>query len=227
MSESRHFSHNIQPLPGEEKYLSVIADVIGENEIDDYQSLDLAIAVNRYDQKGYKQFLGAAHRAANSFDAVDKESSQTESTRIVKDSVYRGLGFGGLLLPKLHGEAVDIRSIFEQSYADTEAETTDERQQRFELAEYSIMTGEKGIDIAGEASEGILEALAERVNPNISAQRYFKLGCGIIIAYAHQAHTSLIEHAERDDFETFKQAVAGVDKDYAWDAAFRDISKEQ
>ena len=220
MSEYQHIPSYVTPLPGEQDYLSAISAVIEEYGIDDEPSLTTALQVRAITRSvpTLREFHNDSLAIAKALEPVDPimdEPLDPKGRAAV--SAYRGLGFGGLLLPHLHGGVISTSGIFDRLAGD-DSEAAVTFNSHYEAAETLLRYGLDGISQAGEAVDAVLEEIEQRVIPNEKVQRYFRIGCGVVLACARLAHEDYLEDSIKDDLDDMKRALAeGAPID--WDAA--------
>lgn len=215
MSESYYYPENYKPLPKESDYLEAIATVVEEYGIEDASSLSTALLYNIRSTPGFRNFHIRALHLSRSVAPQSGESSTSIDAPQPRSAVfYSGLGFGGLLLPHLYGDTLEMRSIFEQGSS-------------------TVSDGELGIGVhsdvvdtlleiaAGEITNPVdsaLEVLEERVVPNVPSQRYFRVGCGVLMAYAHQSYENQLQYKQQSLLDEMKKELA-TNTEHDWDAA--------
>lgn len=137
---------------------------------------------------------------------VDNEQKTTEA-------VMLGSALGGLVVPKVHGSVVNL-DTFEINLPKKIWESEDSPDARYMLSEYLFRYGDYGFTVMGSKAEDVLEETESLVVSDVTKQRMFRIGCGIVVHASLETH---IRHNEKKAEEDRRRLAEQLDQPDAID----------
>lgn len=209
------------PLPREDDYEMIIAQTIRTEGIDSHESMESAMDRARSRDPVYRKFMGLMGHVGMFVEPMDRMTeTYVDEGLHTAEAVTLGAAFGGLIVPKLHGPVVVLDKIkINTPKAVWESEDTPDAREA--LSRYLSDYGRYGLEVIGERAENLLEETESRVITDVTKQRMFRVGCGIVVAAALYGHVMHNQQTEREHLET--QLDNGVD----WDQEFRGLLADE
>lgn len=209
------------PLPTPEEYDVAIEELVWQEHIVSPDALQGSIQRSVRDSAVFKTFMSTFVTSIGmTLVEIDRMSeSATEEGLAGSRTAIVGAAFGGLLVPKLHGNIAPLDS-FTLDLPDT-YESDDALHDRHVLASKLVSYAEKGLQLAGEEAEQRIEGVESVVVLDASKQRMFRVGCGVVIRAAWAAHERYLHEATLQQME---EQLNTPDQD--WDAALRRLTDE-
>lgn len=209
------------PLPTHEEYDAAVEELVWQEHMVSPDALQGSIQRGVRVSPAYKNFMSTFVTSIGiTLVEMDRMSeSATEEGLAGSRIAIAGAAFGGLLVPKLHGDIAPLDS-FALDLPET-YESDDALHDRHVLASKLVHYAEKGLALAGEEAEQRIEGVESVVVPDVSKQRMFRIGCGVVIRAAWVAHE---QYLHKTWLHQMEQQLDIPDLD--WDEAFRRMTDE-
>lgn len=206
-------------LPMPEEYDFAVQELVRQEHIVSPDALQGSIQRGVRDSMAFKEFMSTfATSIGMALVEMDRMSeSMTEESLAGSRAAITGAAFGGLLVPKLHGDIAPVDS-FTLDLPDT-YQSDDALHDRHVFASKLVSYAEKGLLLAGEEAAQRIEAVESAVVSDVSRQRMFRVGCGAVIRVAREAHERYLCEAALQQTE---QQLDTPDSD--WDEALRRLT---
>ena len=211
MPESQYTPNSTPPIPEAQSYYDAIFDTVREYDISDSATLFTAMKHRAKNSADFRHFHNQAVRVASVIEPVDLFTRQlVDPERRKSKALYSGLGFAALLVPRLHGEAVQLGSIFdEQDEVElTAAGTHNPLQLEQDVELHILQAGWGGVDVVGDGIEAALAKVEERVIPVEEFQPFFRVGCGTIFLHGLRAHAKYLQQSAAEEYQDSKESAA-------------------
>jgi hypothetical protein len=208
-SMTSHDDHGSIPLPEPENYAEIIEKTIKSKNIRSYDYMERAVAGAIQMDARYKRFLGFMAHVAMFMEPIDGTTNDyIDEEQKIAEAVTLGTAFAGLIVPELHGDTVKLDEL--RINTPTEIwESDDTPRARNMLADYLSEFGNHGLSVMGERAEDLLEDAESRIIADVTKQRLFRIGCGIVVSAARWNHLVFNETHE----------LSNID----WDAGLSDL----
>lgn len=209
------------PLPTPIEYDTAVEELVWQEHIVSPDAMQGSIQRGIRNSSAFKTFMSTFVTSIGiTLVEMDRMSeSATEEGLAGARVAIAGAAFGGLLVPKLHGDLVPLDS-FTLDLPETH-ETDDALQDRHVLASKLVSYAERGILLAGEEAEQRIEGVESAVVPDVSKQRMFRVGCGVVIRAAWQAHERYLHETALQQMELQFDTPP-----QDWDEALRKLTDE-
>lgn len=205
------------PLPREDDYERVIAQTIQSEGINSYGAMENAMDRARSRDPAYKRFMGLISHVGMFIEPMDRMTKTYVDEELqTAEAVVLGAAFGGLMVPKLHGPVVVLDKIkINTPKAIWDSEDTPDAREA--MSRYLADYGRYGLEIVGERAENLLEETESQIIADVTKQRMFRLGCGIVVAATLYEHILYNQQKEQEYLE--KQLDDGIN----WDQELRGL----
>lgn len=208
------------PLPNENKYAEVIHQAKQSEGIDSPEGMEKAIERLRARNIKFAKLVQLAERVGMVLEPVDRSTgTYVDDERVTTKAVKYGMAFGGLVVPQLHGDIAPIDKVELNLPIDLEAH--DEFQLRHVISEYLIDLGCRAVSMMGVKAEEELAKVEESVVHDVTKQRMFRVGYGIVSCYALEAHMRHNEILAEEDRKQLNDKLEAGEID--WDAGLEDL----
>lgn len=208
------------PLPNENKYTEAIRHAKQSEGIDSPEGMEKAIERLRVRNIKFAKLVQLAERVGMVLEPVDRSTgTYIDDERATAKAVKYGMTFGGLVVPQLHGDLAPIDKVELNLPIDLEAH--DEFQLRHMISEYLIDLGCRAVSVMGLKAEEELTRVEESVVHDVTKQRMFRVGYGIVSCYAMEAHMRHNEKLAEEDRKRLSDKLEAGEID--WDASLEDL----
>ena len=205
----------IPELPTHDEYLTAarkIDAVFGEVPID--------VAYSRFLQNkhSFKNFLQETERLAAFVEPIDRSTSEfIDSERRSKEAFRLGATAGALLMYEVHGSALSPLRLYSNiELGGIENNPDDEAHTRHQIGEAILHMGHQGLVTMGPQTNDIIEHWSEQFVKDVTKQRMFETGTGVVARLAFNQHEILFAKQERAAMQALAQSAHDID----WDAQF-------
>lgn len=161
---------------------------------------------------------------ARAVEPIDRATEKVADSEFASSfALVNGAVAGALIVDQVHGKAAELLKVRKrlsdvrrELYAQAEKEGDDALDIRHIAAGYIIDYGQRGIDLAGIKTEEVLEETEIRVIADVSRQRMFRVGAGVVLMAALELHSDAYF---KDRMETLDASLTGVN----WDSELEQL----
>lgn len=207
------------PLPREEDYLKAIQRTTEEERINSEQSMARAIAHSKV-RSDFRDFLKRSGSMAMMLEPYDRSLGNfVDETHVTARAAAVGAAFGGLVVPRVHGDAVGLRDIALPYPKAALEEIEDDAEQRHGQALIVNDFAGHGLAIIGSPANDLLVDIEEYTVESVAKQRYFRVGFGAVMCAAINAHVVYNQDLKEQSLLRLDAGTLEID----WDSALNDL----
>lgn len=186
------------PPPKPDDYMRAIEETIKADHIQTGRDVMSAYVAYEARNSQYTDYMHAALRVGEAIEPYDRSTEQPfDPSQKIAQAVVRGMAFGRLFVPRAHDQSVDLGQLV-PVYPSGINDIPDRMERNHALGGFFVKTGEQGADIMSSEALDQLDALSPGVIPDVSSERFFTIGCGVV------AYTALHAHAKFNNNASFE-----------------------
>lgn len=211
------------PPPEPDDYMRALDMTVSCERIANGRDVLEAIGRHRGHEGSYNYYVReVATYVGVAIEPFDKHLGRPfDEEQRVAHAVIRGMAFARLFIPRAHDPVVQLGDLV-PTFPEGLEKIDDAYDRNQAFARYFVDCGERGVDLMSDQTVSQLEAFEDEVADSVSAQRFFRTGCGIVAYAALQAHASYNRHVAKSGMQDLQQAVDAADSD--WDEALRRLT---
>ncbi|HWT39944.1 MAG TPA: hypothetical protein VN081_01550 [Dongiaceae bacterium] len=208
-------SENVPPLPTPNEYAAAAHRV----EIllaGDEKALGRVLMSVVAKDTAYKHFIEEATVLAGYVEPIDRSTGDfVDPENGAAKAFHRGATAGLLVDRQVHGTLLMPRRLFsELTLGGIEMDPDDMPQTRHLIAEAISEMGFRGLQVLGDETAEQVSAWSERFVLDVTKQRMFTIGAGVLVLLGRQQHEAALNRFHREAMETLVASVHDVDWDY-------------
>ncbi len=210
------------PLPKHEDYVAAIAQTIETERIDSYAGMARAMDRVGANDETYKRFVGLMAHVGMLIEPIDQTTKEfVDDEQKAAESVTLGSALGGLIVSKVHGSIAALDK-FEINLPKKIWESDGNLDARHTLAEYLSRYGNYGFVIMGDQAEDMLERTESLIVEDVTKQRMFRIGCGIVVHALFETHIRYNQRIAEEDRRQLTEQLDGS-TDIDWDSGLHNL----
>lgn len=152
----------------------------------------------------YAEYLNVAKIVGRVIEPYDRSTHEpVDPHRKITQAVIRGVAFGRLFVPRAHDASVDLGQIVPVVPVSM-IEIEDPTERSHAMGTYFVKVGGQGVDVMSDAAVERLDILSSEEAPDVSTQRFFAIGCGVVAYAALRAHSRFNENGLSRDLSEGK-----------------------
>lgn len=152
----------------------------------------------------YTEYMTAARVVGRVIEPQDRSTGRyIDPHQKIAQAVTRGVVFGRLFVPRAHDASVDLGRIV-PLFPVSINEIEDPMERTHAIGTYFVKVGGQGVDVMSDAAVEQLDIFSCDEAPDVSTQRFFAVGCGVVAYAALRAHGRFNENGLSRDLSEGK-----------------------
>ena len=205
------------PLPRHEDYEIAFVQTVQSERIDSHGSMESAMDRAGSRDSAYKRFMGLMAQVGMWLEPLDQTTGKIiDYEQKTVEAIVLGSALGGLVVPKVHRQIapLDTLKINLPKRIWESGNTLDAKNM---LSEYLFEYGDYGLSVIGNQAEEVLEETETLVIEDVTKQRMFRIGCGIVIHAITETHTRYNQEIAEADRRQLADSLDNS-SDLDWDS---------
>ncbi len=204
----------IDSLPTQNDYANMLHEAARQYPINTNEELVRYFQARMRLGHSFKAHLNQAVELGYVLEPTDRTIGKPLDPDFTTSAPFQfGYGYGLLTTMPFFGE-IKPKEVLSQIHAPVSPDE-DPLDYKHQLATIIVEAGEQGMAIIGERAADELEQIETRIIPDVTKQRYFRIGAGVVLYATHRTISAALEEQAKRDRSILQEAL---DDSPDWDA---------